>query len=283
MAHPGRKKTIIMKTLFVVSLEFDKGGADSLVQDFSAAQNRKKKYINFLKTNHLKAWIHIYRTDVSKRDYTDIIADSTLFFDNIDNYSLLEISAEAVGIKTKSKADLNKQIGRIFANHKDHRLYMKAQKLVLRYNFNMSQTPQNSALHKEYMYMNQRNPEQAKDILSQMLEFQYPVDIYTHVVLEEEPETRTYIHIDNGDWVHCTFCDNVMLLPHGSEKCPECGKTGRMQWVDDNRPEMSKKQLSKAFFIDRKLQYCSVFSRETIMTEYPLVWLRMQQGEKVYI
>ena len=272
-----------MKTLFVVSLDFMNGGADSLFPDLSAALSRKNEYIQSLKENRLKGWVRIFKTEVTSRDFADFIEDSCLFFDNIGDYTLLELSAEAVGIRTKSKADLNRQIGRIFTNHKEHRLYMKAQNIVLRYNSNMSQTPQNSALHKEYMYMTQRNPEQAKDILLQMNEFQYPVDVYTQTNDKDEPHTRTYNHIDNGDWVHCTFCDHVMLLPHGSEKCPECGKDGRLEWVDDNYPEMSKKQLQKTHFVDRKLQYRNVFSVDTIKTEFPLVWLRMQQGETVYI
>lgn len=272
-----------MKTLFIVSLDFNGGGADFLASDFSSALKQKDGYIQSLKKNNMKGWVRISRTDVTVSEFNEFITDSTLFFDQIGNYKLVEISADAVGIRTKSKADLERQIGRIFVNHKDHRLYMKAQTLVLRYNYNMSETPQNTALHKEYMYLNQRNPAQAEQILSQMHEFHYPIDVYSAPGRKEEPETHTYIHVDTGDWVHCTFCDHVMLLPHGSEKCPKCGMTGRLQWVDENHPEMSKKQLKRPCFIDRKLQYRSVFSTDTIKTEYPSVWLQMQQGKTVYI
>ena len=167
-----------MKTLFIVSLDFNGGGADFLESDLSAALKQKDGYIQSLKKNNMKGWVRISRTDVTASDFNEFITDSTPFFDQIGNYKLVEISADAVGIRAKSKADLERQIGRIFANHKDHRLYMKAQMLVLRYNSNMSETPQNTALHKEYMKINSRNPEQAQLILSQMHEFHYPIDVY---------------------------------------------------------------------------------------------------------
>ena len=52
---------------------------------------------------------------------------------------------------TKSKADIDKQISRIYAAHKDHRLYEKAQGLAIRYNYNMSESAVNSDLHRQYM------------------------------------------------------------------------------------------------------------------------------------
>ena len=52
---------------------------------------------------------------------------------------------------TKSKADICKQISRIYAAHKDHRLYDKAQGLAIRYNYNMSESAVNSDLHRQYM------------------------------------------------------------------------------------------------------------------------------------
>jgi len=51
----------------------------------------------------------------------------------------------------KSKKDLTMQIQRIRAVHDRHRLYGRAQNLVIRYNHNMSMTEENDALWRKYM------------------------------------------------------------------------------------------------------------------------------------
>ena len=51
----------------------------------------------------------------------------------------------------KSKKDLSMQIQRIRAVHGRHRLYGRAQNIVIRYNHNMSMTGENDALWRKHM------------------------------------------------------------------------------------------------------------------------------------
>lgn len=51
----------------------------------------------------------------------------------------------------KSKKDLTIQIQRIRAVHNRHRLYGRAQNIVIRYNHNISMTEENDALWRKYM------------------------------------------------------------------------------------------------------------------------------------
>lgn len=51
----------------------------------------------------------------------------------------------------KSKKDLTLQLQRIYKVHYHHRLYNRAQILVLRYNHNMSMTEENNSLWRKYM------------------------------------------------------------------------------------------------------------------------------------
>ena len=51
----------------------------------------------------------------------------------------------------KSKKDLTLQLQRIYKVHYHHRLYARAQYLVLRYNYNMSMTEENVSLWRKYM------------------------------------------------------------------------------------------------------------------------------------
>lgn len=87
--------------------------------------------------------------------------------------------------KSKSKNDLIAQIGRIYDNFKDHRLFDKAQSLVLLYNYNMSMTETNHRLHREYMdchdFFGKVRPgmeQKAKELLSMMSNTQYPQTVY---------------------------------------------------------------------------------------------------------
>lgn len=35
-----------------------------------------------------------------------------------------------------------------------------------------------------------------------------------------------------GDFVHCNWCENIMLLPHGADKCPICEEAGYFAWQE---------------------------------------------------
>lgn len=58
-----------------------------------------------------------------------------------------------------------------------------------------------------------------------------------------ERKTRIYVGVDHGDWVECKYCERMMLVPCGADKCPECGISGCLSWVDDERQEMDVENL----------------------------------------
>lgn len=272
-----------MKVIYVISLNYKGGGADGLSPDLQSAQIQKDKYIHWLKENQKNGTVKTFTTEISENEWKEIWDDSTYFFDNLDRFQLKELSADKVYFgRTKSKADLVKQIGRINLLYKDHHLYMKAQNLVLLYNHNMSETDENNDLHKQFMRVCNTNPQEADRILDEMNERQYPVSVYAAPIKKTVPQTHIYQNVEQGDWVHCSFCDNVMLLPHAADKCPECGMGGRLQWADEIKPEMQKSELTNIYPVDRKLMMKSVFTDVTLQNDFPEIWDRIQKGEKVY-
>lgn len=48
-----------------------------------------------------------------------------------------------------------------------------------------------------------------------------------------EQGTLLYGGIYSGDWVVCSNCGEIMLLPHGADKCPECKKAGCLGWASE--------------------------------------------------
>lgn len=56
-------------------------------------------------------------------------------------------------------------------------------------------------------------------------------------------KTRVYLDVKRGDWIKCSYCERIMLAPHGTDKCPECGKESGLAWVDESRQEMDVKDL----------------------------------------
>ena len=45
------------------------------------------------------------------------------------------------------------------------------------------------------------------------------------------------IYTINGDFVTCSDCGNVMLLPHGADRCPACKAEGTLSWTDETLQE----------------------------------------------
>lgn len=45
------------------------------------------------------------------------------------------------------------------------------------------------------------------------------------------------IYTETGDFVTCSDCGKVMLLPHGADRCPACRSEGKLSWTDDTLPE----------------------------------------------
>ena len=70
-------------------------------------------------------------------------------------------------------------------------------------------------------------------------------------------KTITYKGIQHGDWVKCAQCGAQMLLPCGADKCPECGDSDVLMWVDEDKKEISIEDLD-----------CSGYTRELKIDDY---------------
>ena len=45
------------------------------------------------------------------------------------------------------------------------------------------------------------------------------------------------VYTERGDFVTCSDCGKVILLPYGADKCPACKKEGCLAWADENLQE----------------------------------------------
>ena len=45
------------------------------------------------------------------------------------------------------------------------------------------------------------------------------------------------VYTISGDFVTCSGCGEMMLLPHGADKCPACRSEGNLSWTDDTLQE----------------------------------------------
>ena len=43
--------------------------------------------------------------------------------------------------------------------------------------------------------------------------------------------TIIYKNCEQGDWVECCNCGKKMLVPYGSDQCPECTMDGALAWA----------------------------------------------------
>lgn len=100
-----------------------------------------------------------------------------------------------------------------------------------------------------------------------------------------ERVTLLYGGIFSGDWVTCSECGVTMLLPHGADKCPECGKVGCLTWASeyDNEHEVTSeyiwrelkervsptfKDLSLSDFMDGVYKYHVLNDRHQFLADF---------------
>ena len=92
-------------------------------------------------------------------------------------------------------------------------------------------------------------------------------------VLKEQNETVTivYPYVTEGDWVVCSQCGKRMILPYGADQCPECYGWGTLDWVDNNRQEVSVDDFSENEIqhSERELKMEDYLDPETLAIEYP--------------
>lgn len=73
---------------------------------------------------------------------------------------------------------------------------------------------------------------------------------------QEKNLTLLYKNVPEGDWVRCNNCGKMMLLPYGTEICPECGFEGGLAWVDDEKQEMWEDEIPNTIQTLRKIGSC---------------------------
>ena len=287
--EPGKTladKTIYMKALFIVSVDAFHSGADNLCINRQKADKTKDYFLQNLKNFKVNGVVTVSSVEVEDENYNYFIDNPDVFFNkrrmnDTYNQKVVEIVNGWFG-RTKSKEDLERQMDRINTTFSGHRLFSKAQGLALLFNHNMSMTEWNCQMHDRYMALaNKGNDEERLNILEQMLKHKYPIEVYAQNSESKGSYTRTYVGVEDGDWVRCTFCGQVMLLPHGAEKCPECGEEGHLQWMDEEMPERKKSELKLIYPVNRKLTLQSVFQTKTIQHDFPEAWTRIQQGKTV--
>lgn len=79
------------------------------------------------------------------------------------------------------------------------------------------------------------------------------------------------VYTTSGDFVICSDCGKVMLLPHGADRCPACRSEGKLSWMDDNLQETDIDGLLERhcnLHQKRKLQPENYLSLPVLATEY---------------
>lgn len=95
-------------------------------------------------------------------------------------------------------------------------------------------------------------------------------------------KTKIYRGVTQGDWVWCSNCGAMMLLPYGADSCPEC-IGGDLQWVSDKEEEqeMTIDKLSercKLEYVDRELEPQEYLTPDTIRSDYPKLYHQLTYG-----
>ncbi len=82
-------------------------------------------------------------------------------------------------------------------------------------------------------------------------------------------KTIIYKNVEEGDWVKCSNCGKVMLLPYGADMCPECTCEDELQWVDDNLQEANIETVGEIEHSERELKHQDYLCCDTLADEYP--------------
>lgn len=82
-------------------------------------------------------------------------------------------------------------------------------------------------------------------------------------------KTIIYKNVEEGDWVKCSNCGKVMLLPYGADMCPECTCEDGLQWVDDNLQEANIETVGEIEHSERELKIQDYLCCDTLADEYP--------------
>lgn len=168
-----------MKLVYVVSVDMDGSGADFVTRDDYEKDLKVVEYMDFLLEKRMEGTVTVRKTFVNEKECRMLDTDSSEFMDTVDLDSMELLFRKTYYPKRmKTKDDLGKQMNRIFRNHPKHRLYDKAQALVLKYNHFMSETPENIYNHGKYMYYSIWDKRKADWYLERLRKEPYHQDVY---------------------------------------------------------------------------------------------------------
>lgn len=90
------------------------------------------------------------------------------------------------------------------------------------------------------------------------------------IILKTTMKTKIYNNILHGDWVKCSQCGAIMLLPCGADQCPECCGCGTLSWIDEARQEMNVDDLgADVLNTNHTLKPEDYLDPETLAMEFP--------------
>lgn len=171
-----------MEKLYAVSLDIAGSGADFLTESISERNAKYHEYWDYLQQNKLAGTVTVREDIIPYERWKEAKTDPTYYFDTVDwDKTKVLYRKEYHPRMMKSKADLERQIQRIHAIHKDHRLYNRAQNLVLKYNHLMSITAENEHYWREWrrLDINPEEKQQADALLRKMHETPYHRNLYS--------------------------------------------------------------------------------------------------------
>jgi hypothetical protein len=85
--------------------------------------------------------------------------------------------------------------------------------------------------------------------------WEYPSTLYeqweAHGTLDElekmyAEKQQVYTYAGSGDFVRCNYCDKILLVPTGADKCPLCYYEGALAWADESCMETTRAELENS-------------------------------------
>jgi len=81
-------------------------------------------------------------------------------------------------------------------------------------------------------------------------EWEHPSTIYDQwdyngILEEEEVDGKPVLIVfsDEGDLVKCTWCEKIMIVPTGADKCPHCYYVGSLGWIENEKQEVKLSEI----------------------------------------
>ncbi|GAB6013552.1 hypothetical protein MK137Hg34_000311600, partial [Viscerimonas tarda] len=110
---------------------------------------------------------------------------------------------------------------------------------------------------------------------------------------------RVHSFAHYGDFVRCNYCDKIMVLPVGADKCSLCYYERALAWEKDDCPEADSFELAKSgkykvIFEREELKPSEYLSDEVLINEFETCpdfrfrnrannyWEILDNGRKIY-